>query len=225
MSVMFLSLRYLTFLAYIPTLFFEASAPRNNNVRLKLDTIWSTSLKWLLRRKPYRYERPGALEVNQILFRCIAFAHFPGAMNTVGLGIITSMFIGSIHPSFPWFATEILNSFPRLAHLCYTLSTIMGSRCDRPSWHSKRGSSGSTQCISNAHCIYWRFALQQWSLTKVKTILFTIGAGALRTCVPAVLERSDNPLIIHMKLNWNFNGRNIQRSSWACTSSFLWQST
>jgi len=127
MSVMFLSLRYMEFLAYIPTLFFEASAPSSNNA-------------------------------------CIAFAHFPGAMNTVSLGIITIFLVlrtYAIHYRHVW---------------VLVVTVPLG--------------------IVNV-------ALAAWSLTKVRTILFTFGAGALRTCVPAVLE-SDAPF----------------RASWGTTIAF-----
>ncbi len=37
MSVLFLSLRYIMFLGYIPTLLFEVNSPNSNNVRLRFD--------------------------------------------------------------------------------------------------------------------------------------------------------------------------------------------
>ncbi|KLO05185.1 hypothetical protein SCHPADRAFT_733824 [Schizopora paradoxa] len=56
LSILFLCLRYTTFLAYIPTLLFVVNPPNNNTV-------------------------------------CVAVAHFPGAMSTVSLGIITIFLI------------------------------------------------------------------------------------------------------------------------------------
>jgi len=111
MSVMFLSLRYITFLAYIPTLLFEASAPTNNNA-------------------------------------CVAFARFPGAINTVSLGIITIFLVLRTYALYfrrPWILVVIV-----------PLGII-------------------------------NVVLAAWSLTKVKTLLFSFGTGELHACVPELL--------------------------------------
>jgi len=114
MSALFLSLRYITFLGYIPTLLFEASTPNSNNA-------------------------------------CATFGRFPGAMNTISLGIITIFLVLRTYAIYL-----------------------------RRSWVP----------VSTVPLGIVNVVLAAWSLTKVRTLLFSFGTGALDSCVPELLLRS-----------------------------------
>jgi len=95
---------------------------------------------------------------------CTAFAHFPGAINTVSLGIITSFLVLRSYAIY-------------FRHLWVLVITIP---------------PGVVNVV-----------LASWALTKVETINFTFGTGALQTCVPVVNE-SKSPFV----------------ASWAATIAF-----
>lgn len=105
-------------------------------------------------------------------------------MNAVSLAIITSM----SYTFILGLKFYICRSIPHITHVCSTFSTVVDPIRNYSSWDNERGFSCSTWWIS------WVLSTlpnmwQQWSSAEIKTVLFTIGTGALHACVPEALLR------------------------------------
>jgi len=111
-----------------------------------------------------------ALKINYMLFRCLAFAHFPGAMSTVSFGIITSASIRLTYSYFPVDDSQLTFYAVFLVLRTYALYY-------RRFWVlAITVPLGILNAVLAAIC-----------LMKVETIPFSIGTGELSSCIPELI--------------------------------------